>query len=337
MSPTKKIVAALSASCLTVSLLSGCAQKDTTSTTNNATMAKSDTSMPMTIKNCGVETTFDKHPSKVVSMGVTGLAYLIAAGADENKVIGRANEWGEQPAEWIGDRADKIKLLSNDQLSMEGLVSAQPDLAYGGGFSSEQLSPQDVSAKGIPAIVDESECHYFYKEQPQNESFNTILREIGQVGKLLNTSEVADKTVKDLKTQLDKIKKDNPGNGRTVAYAYYYGDADEDLFSYGNQGVIGEINNALGVKVAIDPNYHPHQGAIAKEAFVKSDPDMIFVLTGMGGATKESTMARLEKIPGFKDLKAVKNNQIFYAESAIGYASPSAIYGTIELAKQITK
>ncbi|EEJ53506.1 periplasmic binding protein [Mobiluncus mulieris ATCC 35243] len=300
-------------------------------------MAKSDTSMPMTIKNCGVETTFDKHPSKVVSMGVTGLAYLIAAGADENKVIGRANEWGEQPAEWICDRADKIKLLSNDQLSMEGLVSAQPDLAYGGGFSSEQLSPQDVSAKGIPAIVDESECHYFYKEQPQNESFNTILREIGQVGKLLNTSEVADKTVKDLKTQLDKIKKDNPGNGRTVAYAYYYGDADEDLFSYGNQGVIGEINNALGVKVAIDPNYHPHQGAIAKEAFVKSDPDMIFVLTGMGGATKESTMARLEKIPGFKDLKAVKNNQIFYAESAIGYASPSAIYGTIELAKQITK
>ena len=36
-------------------------------------------------------------------------------------------------------------------------------------------------------------------------------------------------------------------------------------------------------------------------------------------------------------MKAVKNNQIFFAESAIAYASPTALYGTIELADQIRK
>lgn len=341
MNTKTKIIALLSVGCLAATMLSGCgqAQQGETNSTTSAEPSKNAASsaMPMTIKNCGVETKFEKHPSKVVSMGVTGLAFLVAAGADETIVKGRANEWGEEPANWIGSKADKIPLLSDDQLSMEGLVSVQPDLAYGGGFSTGQLSPQDVAAKGIPAIVNASECHYFYKEQPQNESFDTILGEISQMGKLLDTSESADKTVSELKEQIQKISKENPGAGRTVSYAYYYGDSDEELFSYGNQGVMGEINRTLGVKVAIDPSYHPHQGAIAKEAFIKSDPDMLFVLTGMGGASKESTLARLEKIPGYKDMKAVKNKQIFFAESAIAYASPTAIYGTIELAEQIKK
>ncbi len=100
---------------------------------------------------------------------------------------------------------------------------------------------------------------------------------------------------------------------------------------------MGEINKTLNLVSAIDPNYHPHQGPIAPEAFVKSDPDVIILLTGMGGATKESSMQRLEKIPGFKDMKAVKNGNIIYAESAVAYASPTAIYGTFELADQLKK
>ena len=68
---------------------------------------------------------------------------------------------------------------------------------------------------------------------------------------------------------------------------------------------------------------------------MKSDADLIVVLLGMGGATKESTMQRLQAIPGFQDMKAVKDGKIFYAESAIAYASPSAIHGAIELASKI--
>ncbi|WP_231699887.1 hypothetical protein [Arcanobacterium phocae] len=115
---------------------------------------------PVVVKNCGQETTLTRIPTKVVSMGVTGLAYLLAAGG-ENNVIGRANEWGEQAASWMGKRADSIPVITDDALSIEGLMSVKPDLVYGGGFDSAGLSPSSVADKGIPAIVDSSECHYF--------------------------------------------------------------------------------------------------------------------------------------------------------------------------------
>ncbi|WP_216386728.1 ABC transporter substrate-binding protein [Arcanobacterium phocae] len=290
---------------------------------------------PVVVKNCGQETTLTRIPTKVVSMGVTGLAYLLAAGG-ENNVIGRANEWGEQAASWMGKRADSIPVITDDALSIEGLMSVKPDLVYGGGFDSAGLSPSSVADKGIPAIVDSSECHYFYPDQTPDESFTTILREITQLGRILGTEDAAQKTVQDLQTRIAEIKNEQPGHGERVSYAYYFGE-DDGLFSYGEQGVIGDINKTLGIRSAIDPNYHPHQGPLAPEVFVKSDPDMIIILTGMGGATKESTLKRLEKIPGYGDMKAVKNNRIYYAESAVAYASPSAIYGTIDLAQQLKK
>lgn len=286
----------------------------------------------VTVKNCGKEQTFTNKPSKVVSLGVTGLAYLVAAGA-EDKVILRANEWGEDPAAWMAGKADNIETVQ-EPISMEALVAKQPDLVYGGGFQSNGLSPDAVIEKKIPAIVDAPECHYFYPDQKENESFDAILGEITMLGNLLGSQEKAKKTVDDLKSKIDQIAKEKPGQGRSVSYAYYFGE-DEELYSYGTKGVMGEISKTLGLTSAIDPNYHPHQGPIAEEAFVKSDPDMIIVLLGMGGATKESTLARLEKIPGYANMKAVKNNKIIFAESAIAYASPTALYGTINLADQI--
>lgn len=330
MRSSKKATALITSVALLTTLgLSACSPKSDSQESPAQSQAEQ-----ITVNNCGKEQSFTNNPSKVVSLGVTGIAYLVAAGA-EDKVILRANEWGEEPAAWMGGKADNIESLQ-DPISMEALVSKQPDLVYGGGFESSGLSPDSVIEKKMPAVVDAPECHYFYPDQKENESFDAILGEITMLGKLLGTQDKAKQTTDDLKAKIDKITQDKPGQGRSVSYAYYYGE-DEGLYSYGEKGVMGEISKTLDLKTAIDPNYHPHQGPIAEEAFVKSDPDMIIVLLGMGGATKESTMARLEKIPGYKDMKAVKNNQIFFAESAIAYASPTALYGAIELAEQIAK
>ncbi len=326
---TKKMTA-LVASLVVASLgITACSSTSTSQSSASPTPSRS-----ITINNCGKEQTFTSTPSKVISLGVTGLAYLMAAGADDSIIL-RANEWGEEPAEWMGGRADKIKSVP-EELSMEALVAEKPDLVYGGGFGTNSLSPDQVIDKKIPAVVDAPECHYFYPDEPENESFDAILAEITQLGRLMGTEEKANQTVKDLKDKIAQVTKDNPGKGRSVSYAYYYGE-DQGLYSYGNKGVMGEISRTLNLKVAIDPSYHPHQGPIADEAFIKSDPDMIIILVGMGGATKESTLARLEKIPGYKEMKAVKNGQIYFAESAMAYASPTALYGTVELAKQIQK
>lgn len=321
----KQFIAGTLGVMLVAGALTACSETDEPN--NNAKNAA------ISIKNCGVETTFNEHSKKAISMGVTGLAYLFAAGAQDS-IIGRANEWGEEPPAWIGSKADSIDVLSDESISMEALLKLEPDLVYGGGFSSENSSPEAVAAKGIPAIVDAPECSYFYPDQPENESFDAILAEVTQLGQLMGTSDKADATVADLKAKLEQVSNEKIGQGRKVSYAYYYGE-DPELFSYGNQGVVGEINKALNLETAIDPNYHPHQGPIAPEAFVKSDPDVIIVLTGMGGATKESSLERLAKIPGYNDMKAVKNGNIIYAESAAAYASPTAIYGALNLAEQL--
>lgn len=93
----KRIVAGALGACLAVAALTGC------SGTKDSSNAAADE--PLTVKNCGVETKFTTHPKKVVSMGVTGLAYLFAAGA-EKSIVGRANEWGEEPPSWIGKQTE---------------------------------------------------------------------------------------------------------------------------------------------------------------------------------------------------------------------------------------
>nr|WP_204399766.1 ABC transporter substrate-binding protein [Arcanobacterium pluranimalium] len=301
----------------------------------NTTTARGERAHSFTVKNCGKDQVFEKTPQKVLSMGVTGLAFLVAAGAEE-KIAGRANELGEKPAKWIGDKAKDVKILADQNLSIESLVSFKPDLVYGGGFDSNGASPDAVLAKKIPAVVDSPECHYYYPDQREDESFQAILKEISMLGQLLGTAEKAEKTVEQLRAKIKEVESEKPGRGRKVAYAYYFGD-DDGLFSYGTKGVMGEISKTLNLTSAIDPNYHPHQGPIAPEAFVKSDPDLIVVLVGMGGATKENSLARLEKIPGYQNMRAVKNKQIFFADSAMAYASPSALYGAFDLAKQIQK
>ncbi|MDU5307801.1 MAG: ABC transporter substrate-binding protein, partial [Varibaculum cambriense] len=118
----KRIAAGVLGVSLVAAALTGC------SGTKESSSAAAD--QPITVKNCGVETKFTTHPKKVVSMGVTGLAYLFAAGA-EKSIVGRANEWGEEPPAWIGKKADGIKVLSTESISMEALMKLKPDLAYG--------------------------------------------------------------------------------------------------------------------------------------------------------------------------------------------------------------
>ena len=313
----------------TSALISGCAPAGA----NRANSATNNASGPVTLSTCGKTITFDSPPRKIVSIGVTGLSYLSAAGA-QDLIIGRANEYGEEPVAWIKDKAQKIPILADTDMSMEKLVALQPDLVYGGGFDPGNFTPDQVSAKGLRAVVDEPECHYFFSDQKPNESYSSILAEISRIGKLAGTSDYAEKTVAELTTNLEHIRKDNPGQGKRVTFVYYFGE-DAGLYSYGAQGVMGEMMNILGLTTGIDPNYHPHQGPISPEAFIQSDPDLIIILTGMGGATKESSLERLHKIPGFDQMRAVKQNKIYDAESAIAYASPTAIQGTIELSKKI--
>lgn len=124
----KQFIAGTLGVMLVAGALTACSETDEPN--NNAENAA------ITINNCGVETTFNEHPKKAVSMGVTGLAYLFAAGAQDS-IIGRANEWGEEPPAWIGSKADSIDVLSDESISMEALLKLEPDLVYGGGFSSE--------------------------------------------------------------------------------------------------------------------------------------------------------------------------------------------------------
>lgn len=327
MKPTAtaiKLVSLVLGAAVTATTFSACSQPKATETTG---------AEAVTVNNCGKTTTFTTPPMKVLSLGVSGLAYLYAAGA-KDKIIARANEHGEPAASWMKGGADDIKIAADADMSVEGVIGLQPDLVYGGEFSSSQLPPERLVEKGIPAVVDQPECHYLYSDQKQDESFDAILAEVSQLGKILGTSDKAEAQVATLRGELDRLAKEKPGAGRKVAFAYYFGE-EEGLYSYGEAGVMGDMMKSLDLKTAVDPSYHPHQGPIAPEAFVKSDADLIVVLLGMGGATKESTMQRLQAIPGFNDMKAVKEGKVFYAESAIAYASPTAIHGAIDLASQI--
>jgi iron complex transport system substrate-binding protein len=250
---------------------------------------------------------------RIVSLAPSVTESLFAIGAG-GQVVGRT-DYCDYPEE--AKALPSIGGFSAESISLETIISLEPDLVIGGSeYQTELIKPlQDA---GIPVFI----------SQPS--SLAEIADSLTLFGKVTGHESEAAAAVAEMQSRIDAVTSAVsavPADQRpTVFYEVWH----EPLMSSNGKTVVGElIDLAGGVNIFADlPDEYP---TVSVEQIVESDPQFII---GPSSHGDQMTAEVIGKREGWSSLSAVKNNAIYIVDANIvSHASPRIVIALEDFAK----
>jgi iron complex transport system substrate-binding protein len=250
---------------------------------------------------------------RIVSLApsITEILFEIGAGA---QVVGRT-DYCDYPEE--AKALPSIGGFSSESISVETIISLEPDLVIGGStYQAEVIKAlQDA---GIPAFV----------SQPAN--LSKIADSLSLFGKITGHVDEAATVANEMNARIDAVRAavaTIPADQQpTVFYEVWH----EPLMSSNGSTVVGElINIAGGVNIFADlPDEYP---TISVEQIVEVDPQFIIGPSSHGDQMTAEVIGARE---GWGSLSAVKNNAIYIVDgNIVSHSSPRIVIVLEEFAK----
>src|SRR5690349_15845859 len=173
-----------------------------------ATAFAASTSYPLTVENCGQKVTFDKAPSKIVSIG-QGMTEILYSLGLADKIAGTAVWVGPVLPQYAEVNA-KIKRLSDNDPSFESVVGEEPDMVaaefeWHVGAQGSVGSRDQFAELGINTYIAPADCVAKVNtdggDGVRKELFtmDLIYQEIAELSEIFNVKERGDALVADLK------------------------------------------------------------------------------------------------------------------------------------------
>ena len=274
------------------------------------------TAYPVTITDCtGRELTFTQAPQRVVTFDPAVTEIMLTLGL-KDRIVG-VTQFDDGPGAgdkmWSVTKADMLSLhVINDPKvgfpSLEAVVAAKPDLVaseYWSAFdaSSGVATLAKFTALGIPAYITRGGCD----DAPAVwTDLSLLYQDIEDIGVIFDVQDRAQQEVATLQAQVAAIQ--------SQAQAAGLPDRSIGMYCCGpdNPGTLGTtVANALitlaGSHYAFindDSNRKP----LSWEAFVRDNPDVIWIITGLGETAAQSEK-ELESSARTASMPAVKNRR----------------------------
>lgn len=286
-----------------------CSSSNNTDENKKASNTSENTTYPLKIKDSfGREVTIEKEPSKVISLGpnVTETIFFLNKG---DKLIGRT-EYCDFPKE-----AEKINTIGTLQSpNIEKIVELKPDIVIASTHANKE-NLDKLDQLGIKTIA-------LYGE----ENFEGAYDVISNIGKVLNANKEANAIVNNMKKKVDSVKEKVKGkNIPTVYYTVGYGKGGD--FTPGKDTFLGKLITIAGAKNAGEDAVN---WKFSLEKLIEKNPDII-ICSKYFDAKKG-----LQETSGYKDLKAIKNDNLFEIDNnMLDRQGPRLADGLEELAKLI--
>ncbi len=228
----------------------------------------------------------EKTPEKIVSLSPAHTEILFALGLGD-KVIGVSN-WCNKPEEAL----EKEKVGDAFSLDKEKLVSLQPDIVFIPG-SKDSPQVKEIEDLGIPVYVSNPE------------SVSEVFDEIKSVAEVTGVKDKGQQLADELQNELDGVKqKLEAYEGSKVKVLVL---VDPELWTVGPGSFIDEVVALAGGENAmadVDMQYLQ----VSMEEVLSRDPDVILV------TVPEDQCAALAERPGWTDLRAVKEDRVYYVD-----------------------
>ncbi|WP_314245069.1 ABC transporter substrate-binding protein [Streptomyces sp. DSM 40907] len=282
---------------------------------------------PVTVSNCGVESTYQRPPQRAVSLNQHATEVMLALGL-EKSMVGTGYLDDKILPEYQA-AFDSVKVLSKQYPSFETLLAAEPDFVYGG-FGSTFAEKE---GRGRPAFTKAGvNTHLNIEECPAGPvTMATVDEEIRTIAKIFGVPERAEQQVDKLHGTLDRV--DGTLAGVAPAKLFVYDSGDKTAFTAGGKGIGNElIKRAGGVNLFADVD--KAFGDVSFEQVAERAPEVI-VIYDYGDQPVEDKKKFLLANPALKDVPAIKNQRFAVlplSSTVLGVRVPAAVES---LARQI--
>jgi iron complex transport system substrate-binding protein len=284
---------------------------------------------PLTIQNCGRSVTFDKAPSRVVSIGQSNTEILLSLGLGD-KIVGTAVWFSPVLPQFETENA-KIKRLADNDPSFESVVAQSPDLVtaqyqWHVGPQGSVGTRDQFAALKIPTYIAPADCVAMDisggGDGVRKEMFtmNLIYQEILDFARIFNVNDRGAQLVADLKQrEADAVAMASGVAGKNVTMAFWFSSPKlpGDSYIAGVNGGAGYIMHVLGAHDII--TLKDEWPEVSWERVAAANPTVL-VLADMtrrrhDGDSVVAKIKFLETDPVASQLDAVKNNRIIVIDA----------------------
>ncbi|QHF93851.1 MULTISPECIES: ABC transporter substrate-binding protein [unclassified Streptomyces] len=281
---------------------------------------------PYTVTNCGVKTTFERPPERVVTMNQHVTEIMLALGL-QDRMVGTA---------YLDDRIlpkyakqyGEVEVLAKKYPSKETLLAADPDFVYGGYDSafdkSEGRERSALKESGVDSRLNLEGC-------TQDVDAGTLRKEIREVGRTFGVPGRAEALIEKQDAQLAASAKRLKGVHKPSVFVYDSGDST--AFTAGGEGIGNDIVRRAGGR-NIFSDVHRTFADVSWEKVVQRKPEVV-VIYDYGGTPVAEKKKRLLNDPALAEVPAIKHKRFAVlplSSAVLGVRVPDAVD---ELARQL--
>ena len=294
------LVAALAAGCSTTG--DGAPQTEGDTPDRSGTSAD-ETSLPLTLDNCGFEVTVDQVPERVVTIKSSTLELMLALGLGD-QVVGAAFLDGPVPPQYAA-AADQIDVIADAAPGQEAVLTLEPDLVFAGwesNFAADSAGDREaLDALGVTTYVAPSACKA-EGYMPDPLTFEDVFAEITQAGAIFGVSDAAADLVAQQREALAQVTPDPTGTT-----ALWYSSGEDVPYVGAGIGAPQMIMDAVGL-TNIAAEVHDTWTPLGWEQIVADDPDVIVLVDALWN-TATNKIDLLESHPATSQLTAVREGR----------------------------
>ncbi|MFI6812431.1 ABC transporter substrate-binding protein [Nonomuraea sp. NPDC050328] len=245
----------------------------------------------MTVEAGNGQVTIAKRPERIVSLSPTATETLFAIGAGPQVVA--VDDQSNFPAE-----APKTE-LSGFKPNVEAIVAHKPDLVVVANDTDKVVA--ELTKLSIPVLL-----------EPAATKLEEAYDEIADLGAATGNPDKAQQTVTTMKTELERLAAEAPKDKKLS----YYHELDQTPYAATSTTFIGQVYSLFGLENIADkaPDAAGGYPKLSAEFVAQADPALIFLADVKCCQQSKDTLA---KRPGWKNLSAIKNDQVIQLDDDI--------------------
>ncbi|WP_278265416.1 ABC transporter substrate-binding protein [Nocardia sp. AG03] len=315
---TRRVLAALSTVGALVAGLTACGGTDSPDAgTETTASAPGRTSYPFTLDNCGVRVTFDKAPTRAVSLYQASAEILLSLGLAD-RMVGTSTWFDPVLPALAADNAKVPRLADNDP-SLETVLATEPDLVTSA--SAHTFTPAIVAERsrfaqlGVPTYQSPSVCTGATVEgetvtRTAPLTIDTLFQEITELARIFDVQDRGAQLVDELKARLAAATATPPAAPAPTVAFWFSG--IKTPYMAGCCSAPGLYATEVGAR-NVFADQREDWPEINWEAVVAADPEVL-VLADLSrqrvdGDALATKMAFLESNPATSRMRAVRDKR----------------------------
>lgn len=318
-----RLTATVAAMSATLLLTAGCGPSGSDTARAEGPRSSTAEGFPVTIDNCGVRTTYERPPSRVVTIHQHPAELLLSLGLKDRMVGTAFPDSAVLPS--LREDFRSVPQLAAKAPSFEKVLEAEPDFVYGGYSSAfdekEGRSREAFAGVGIDTYLNREYCG------EKNVTMEDTYAEIRTIGRIFGVSKRADTLVSDLRRRVAKASAAVRDAADVPVFVYDSG--DKSAFTAGGKGLGTQLIRLAGgrnVFADLDDVF----GDVSWEQVVDRGPEVIAIYDYAGDKSVEQKERYLLAQPALADVPAIKHKRFVVlplTATLVGVRSAYAVEG----------